>query len=189
MFTFRRWWNRHGSPIVATLAVLLLALFLRLTDGALINEIYQGIATPFQTKVDTEQLLVDAKIRDLEGQLLELKQQNKQLKKLLDYSRSQDVPTITAPIIGRSPDYWWQQVTLGRGGKEGINKGDTVIGIGGLVGRVVNATSHTSTVLLLSDPNSKIGAKVSRSGNLGYIQGTNASTVVMRFLKKSLTLK
>jgi rod shape-determining protein MreC len=86
--------------------------------------------------------------------------------------------------VGRSADYWWQQVTLGRGSQDGIKEGFVVTGIGGLVGRVISVTPHTSKVLLVSDPSSRVGASISRSRDMGLIKGQGDQTAVMQFFEK-----
>ena len=108
---------------------------------------------------------------------------------MLDYGESQLAEAITAPIIGRSADRWWSQVTLGRGSKDGIKPGYIVMGIGGVVGRVTQVTPHTSRVLLISDPVSRVGTVLSRNRQPGYIQGQDAQTVVMRFFAQVEDIK
>jgi rod shape-determining protein MreC len=143
--------------------------------------------SPFQSKQQLilEDRLTNARILELEQRVAELEQENKQFKQLIDYNNStkQSSPTI-APIIGRSIQGWWHQVTLGKGSKDGIQPGFIVSGIGGVVGRVIEVTPHTSRVALISDPNSRVGAVVSRSRHLGFVQGKDSQTLVMRFFTK-----
>ncbi len=44
----RRWWQKHGLPIVLTGLVIILAWFLRQSDGGLITEIYALVSRPFK---------------------------------------------------------------------------------------------------------------------------------------------
>jgi rod shape-determining protein MreC len=162
------------------------AWVLEQTGAASLTETYNFLISPFLSnqQLALEDKLTNARILELEQQVTELEQQNQQLAKFLDYSQKQQEPVITAPIIGRSADHWWQQVTLGKGKNDGIEKGFIVTGIGGLVGRVIQVTPNTSRVLLISDPNSRVGAVVSRSRHLGFIQGGSSQTVIMRFFTK-----
>jgi len=80
-----------------------------------------------------------------------LRSQNQKLKELLGYTAPQTPQGIAAPVVGRSADHWWQQVTLGRGTQAGIQVGLIVTAPGGLVGRVISVTPNTSRVLLISD--------------------------------------
>jgi rod shape-determining protein MreC len=62
--------------------------------------------------------------------------------------------------------------------------GDIATGPGGLVGRVINVTPNTSRILLLSDPSSQIGVKVSRSRSTGYVQGQAGTQATLYFFEK-----
>ena len=116
--------------------------------------------------------------------LAELEVQNEKFKQLLGYVEKQDQESIVAPVVGRSADHWWHQVTLARGSKDGVKVGYVVVGIGGLVGRVTTVTSHTSRVLLISDPTSKIGVTVSRTRDMGAMKGSGTDRALMHFFEK-----
>jgi rod shape-determining protein MreC len=116
--------------------------------------------------------------------VIELENQNRQLQSLLGYVRKNAEQGTVAPVIGRSADHWWQQITLGRGDRDGIKVGDVVMGNGGVVGRVTQVTPNTSRVLLVSDPTSQLGVTISRSRHMGYIRGQAANRVVMEFFDK-----
>lgn len=187
MFALRRVkWTRLGVRVVLTIAVLVIAWLVRQTHGAAIQEVYSWLVRPFHTESASvvEKKLTNARIVELEQQIAELETQNQQLKKLVGYFQPQKSSVITAPIIGRTPDDWWQQVILGRGSQEKIKEGFAVTGVGGLVGRVIEVTPHTSRVLLVSDPNSRVGAIVSRSRSMGLVKGRGSQIVVMEFFEK-----
>ncbi|MGK7872161.1 MAG: rod shape-determining protein MreC [Xenococcaceae cyanobacterium] len=186
MFIMRRWWDRHGLQMVLVGLVLSTAWFLRQTQGAAISELYYLVARPFQSEPTPARFdrLTNAHVLELEQRLAELESQNQKLQKLLGYFQAQKQPVITAPIVGRSADSWWKQVTLGRGSQDGIEVGFVVTGIGGLVGRVVHVTPHTSRVLLISDPTSRVGATISRNRYMGFIQGQGSQIAVMQFFEK-----
>ncbi|RMF22488.1 MAG: rod shape-determining protein MreC, partial [Cyanobacteria bacterium J083] len=128
--------------------------------------------------------LRNARIQELEEKIIELNQQNQQLKKLLKYTETIQEPVVTAVVIGRNSEYWWQEIIINRGSKDGIKPGYIVSSIGGLVGRVIHVTPHTSQVLLISNQNQKIGAAISRSRSLGLIKGENSQVAVMEFFDK-----
>ncbi|MGH2415658.1 MAG: rod shape-determining protein MreC, partial [Microcystaceae cyanobacterium] len=173
MLTVRRWWTRHALQIILAGVVLGGAWFLKQTQGAAVLEIYSLIVRPFQSESPSAQeaKLTNARIQELEQQVTELQQQNQHLQELLGYFKNQKQQVITAPIVGRSADAWWKQITLGRGSQDGIEVGAVVTGVGGLVGRVVEVTPHSSRVLLISDPTSRVGATITRSRSMGLIQG------------------
>lgn len=184
MFVIRRWWIRNWLPIVLAGLSLSTALYVRQTQGILLLELYQLLTRPFQFEPSPQDQLIDARITELEAQLVEIASQNQKLKELLNYQQKTQEKGILAPIIGRSADHWWQQILLGRGSRDGIKEGFVVTGTGGLVGRVMSVTPHTSRVLLLSDVSSRVGVTISRSRFMGYMQGKGENKAVMEFFDK-----
>ncbi len=154
------------------------------TQGAVLIETYQFITRPFQLGQPKEERLINARVLELQQRLVELESQNQKLKELLDYSQTQKSKGIVAPIMWRSPDHWWQQITLRRGSQDGIKVNSVVAGPGGLVGRVTQVTPNTSRVLLISDPTSKVGAVISRSRSMGFMRGQGSNRVVLQFFDK-----
>lgn len=184
MFTLRRWWDLYGVKIGLVAIVLSAAWGLRQTQASPVFEAYRLIARPFQGGVTNEDVLQDAYTRELEQKIIELEGQNQELEKLLGYVSPKLDEGIAAPIIGRSADHWWQQIVIGRGSLHGIQEGDTVVGTGGLVGRVTQVTPNTSRILLVSDPASRVGVTISRSRYMGFIRGQSEDRVVMEFFDK-----
>ncbi|WP_267384165.1 rod shape-determining protein MreC [Cyanobacterium sp. uoEpiScrs1] len=186
MLIVRRWYVRYGSKLMWAVVSVGVGWFFRQTQGAPILELYYWLSLPFKQTppVLLQERLTNARIQELEMHLAELERQNKQLRKLLGYFETQSQSVITAPIIGRSADDWWRQVILGRGSQDGVEVGFIVTGIGGIIGRVVDVTIHTSRVLLVSDPTSRVGATVSRSRTMGLVEGKGSQIVVMRFFEK-----
>ncbi|MGQ4646012.1 rod shape-determining protein MreC [Lyngbya aestuarii] len=185
MYIMRRWWDRHGIAIVLGGLTLSAAWVLRQTQGAAILEAYQLITLPFQSLPTQEERLEDAQLLELQQRLVELESQNQKLKELLGYVEAEKINGgIIAPIVGRSADHWWQQVTLGRGSQHGIKIGSVVMGAGGVVGRVVSTTPNSSRVLLISDSTSRVGSVISRSRSMGFIRGQGSNRAVMEFFDK-----
>jgi len=186
-----RWWDRYGFRTIIIIVALIVALGIKQTQAAFLSEAYYFVVSPFQSQAQLtlEDRLTNARILELEQNLVESEQQNRQLKQLLDYSEAKPDKTIAAPVIARSRDRWWSRVTLGKGSKDGVQPGYIVTGIGGLVGRVTHVTPHTSKVLLVGDNTSRVGAILSRSRQFGYITGKDSSTVVMQFFHQVAGIK
>jgi len=185
MYIIRRWWERHALQILLVSLALIAAWAIRQTQGAAIFEMYQVITRPFQSEPTQAERLGNARMLELQARVVELESQNQKLKELLDYAPPAEKRRgIAAPVVGRSADHWWQQVTLGRGSQVGIQVGFIVTAPGGLVGRVIGVTPNTSRVLLISDPSSQIGATISRSRYVGFLQGQSGSYAVMQFFDK-----
>jgi rod shape-determining protein MreC len=185
MFTLRRWWDRHRLQTLLIGLALGSALVLRQTHGTVLYETYELITRPFQPNLDRKTTLEGARLEELQQRLTEIESQNQQLRSLVGYTGQTKQPGITAPVVGRSADHWWQHLFLGRGSQDTIKAGDVVTAPGGLVGRIIKVTPNTSRVLLLSDPSSRTGVTISRSRNMGYIRGQSSNRAIMEFFDKN----
>jgi rod shape-determining protein MreC len=189
MYIIRRWWERYALTLVLVSLSFGTAWAIRHTQGAVVVEVYQVLTRPFQSSSNQGTYLYDARVQELETRIVELENKNQQLEELLGYvnqinNNASPQQAIAAPVIGRSADQWWQQITLGRGTQAGIQVGDIVTAPGGLVGRVTSVSFHTSRVLLISDPTSQLGVTISRSRFMGFLRGQSANYAVMQFFDK-----
>lgn len=189
MFALRRWWSRHAIKAGTVALAVLSAWGLRQTDGAALYEAYQLITSPLQPGLSQEQQFENSYILELQQRIIELESQNRKLEELAHYEKELSLSGITAAVIGREADHWWQHVVLNVGSQAGVAPGHVVTGPGGLVGRVVTVSPNTSRVLLISDPTSRVGAKVSRSRVMGVMRGQANNRVVMEFFDKSPDVK
>lgn len=184
MYTLRRWWDRNAIRLGVIGLTLGVAWTIRQTQGAAIFELYQASTRPFVRQEADPKPAKTVREQELEQRVLELQGENRKLQELLGYVSKYPNEGIAAPVIGRSADHWWQQITLGRGSRDGIKVGSIVSGDGGIVGRVIQVTPNTSRVLLISDPTSQVGVTISRSRFMGYIRGQAANRVIMEFFDK-----
>ncbi len=95
---------------------------------------------------------------------------------------------IPCDVVGYDPENLAHVVTLDRGALAGIGRDDGVLGTGGVVGRVVAVTPLTSTVLLITDPASKIPAVVQRGRWWGIATGTSAH-VALQYVSQDAKLR
>ena len=100
-----------------------------------------------------------------------LKKDNLRLRKILSLQESFNNDNITAAVISRKTGSWWRQIILNKGSKDGVEIGSTVIGPGGLLGRVDNTSLFTSSVTLITSPESKLGVWVDRIEINGLLIG------------------
>lgn len=67
-------------------------------------------------------------------------------------------------------------VSIDAGRSQGVQRGNGVLGPGGLVGEIVAVAANSSTVRLVSDPASSIGVRVLPSQEIGVLQGRGIAT-------------
>lgn len=98
--------------------------------------------------------------------------ENGELRDLLGLREQARAPLVAAEVIAREDGGgWWQTVRINRGANHRIRPGLPVIALEGLVGRTTNVTPNTSDVLLISDPNCKVGVRLSSEGTFGILRG------------------
>ncbi|QDP40746.1 rod shape-determining protein MreC [Radiobacillus deserti] len=100
----------------------------------------------------------------------ELKQDNEELQNVLDKTNSlRDFMPIQASVLARSPEKWFEQVTINKGKQDGVKANMAVITGDGMVGKIQTASEFTSTVQLLSgfDLSSRISVTVEREDQEG----------------------
>lgn len=69
----------------------------------------------------------------------------------------QGLGTVTAEVTAVGPSNFTATVSLDKGRSAGVSVGDPVVGAGGLIGRVVEASHSTATVQLITDGKSTVG--------------------------------
>ncbi|MCK5850884.1 MAG: rod shape-determining protein MreC [Kiritimatiellae bacterium] len=105
-------------------------------------------------------------------QLETLDSENEKLRKHLNFARGQEHRLIMCEVIGRGgASGWWRTLTVNMGSNEGIRPNMAVTTLEGLVGKTLEVTKLTSSVLLITDPNCKISCKFVRTGSFGIIKG------------------
>lgn len=114
----------------------------------------------------------------LESENTELKKEIENLKKELNITNVlSDYEYINATVITRNVSYWYNTLSIDKGKKDGIKDGMVVVNSSGIVGKISNATNHTSDVKLITanDTNNKISVSIISGDNKlnGVINGYN----------------
>lgn len=128
----------------------------------------------------------------LYAKLRELEAENSSLKNLLEAeSGLTDYQLRVAEVVTRSPDRWYQQVTINLGEKNGVKADMAVITAEGLVGRVKSVSQITAMVELLTDTNRKTNVSAMVLGDegqpvYGIIEGYDIEADALYFKKIDL---
>jgi rod shape-determining protein MreC len=107
-----------------------------------------------------------------------------QLDALLRLAGSGSYRIVPAQVvaIGPAQDYT-RTITIDAGARDGVLAQMTVLTGRGLVGTVVAVGPTTSTVVLIADRNSRVGARSAATSEIGVVSGDGTlDTVVMQFL-------
>ena len=122
----------------------------------------------------------------------ELRLENERLSKLLDLKRALPAHAphpVYCRVIGRSPLVWSRTFLIDKGTNEGIGVNMAVMSNVSLVGKVSEAGPSVSKVILITDPNSKIGALIQRTRQEGVLFGTSSGECRMKYLSMDTEVK
>lgn len=112
----------------------------------------------------------------------EYRQEAERLRELLDMKRVSGVTGPTARIIGRSTNAWDQSITIDLGSADGVQSGMTIMGATGVIGQVSRTSEHTSTVRLLTDPDSGAAVMIQSSRENGIVRGSMSGVLFLEDL-------
>ena len=165
-----RWW--HKKKIWIFFGIFLFLVFVRISKGSLYKDFFYFISKPFWPGQFQKEVILKSIDQESLIKLNLIKKDNIRLRKILSLQESSNNYNISAAVISRKTGGWWRQITLNKGSKDGVEIGNIVIGPGGLLGRVNNTSLFTSSVTLLTSPESKLGVWVDRSQTNGILVGS-----------------
>jgi rod shape-determining protein MreC len=124
------------------------------------------------------------------GEVASLQRQNDELRAQLSQAQAGDADAgqrasvlhlaagkyqvVTGTVIAAGGEYS-DTVTINAGSASGIAANETVLNGEGLVGTVVSVTASTATVQLATDAGAVVGVRISATGQIGSLVGTQRS--------------
>ena len=182
-----RWWHKKKSWTL--LGIFLFLVFVRISKGSLYKDFFYFISKPFWPGQSQKEIIIKSAEQETLIKLNLLKKDNKRLREILNLQKSPDKNNISAAVISRKTGSWWRQIILNKGSKDGVGIGNIVIGPGGLLGRVKNTSSFTSSVLLLTSPESKVAVWVDRIQINGLLVGSGDDYPTLILYSKDADIK
>ncbi len=164
-----RWWHKKKTWIL--FVIFLFLVFVRISKGSFYKDFYYFLSKPFWPSQFQKEVILKSVEQESLIKLNLLKKDNNRLREILSLNQSSSSDSISAAVISRKTGSWWRQIILNKGSKDGVEIGSTVIGPGGLLGRVNNTSLFTSSVTLLTSPESKVGVWVDRIQINGLLVG------------------
>ncbi len=182
-----RWWHKKKSWIF--FGVFLFLLFVRISKGSIYKDFYYFISKPFWPGEFQKEVILNSINKEYLIKLNLLNKDNIRLRELLSLQESSSKDNISAAVISRKTGGWWRQIILNKGSKDGVEIGNTVIGPGGLLGRVSDTSLLTSSVTLITSPESKLGVWVERLQINGLLVGLGDEFPSLILYSKDVDLK
>lgn len=129
---------------------------------------------------------------ELKRQVMTLRSENDRLKEavaldlrlreIFKYRETVPWRSTAAGIVAYNGSLWAQTVTVNKGVSDGIVKDLAVITPAGVVGRIVELGTETSTVLLATDVRSDIDVFVERSRIKGVVEGNGSDGMILKYI-------
>ena len=181
-----RWW--HRKKYWGLLIFLLFLIFVRISKGSLYKDFYFLISKPFWPGQFQREVLTKSVEQEFLIRFKQLEKDNKRLREILSLQRLSDSESISATVISRKTGSWWRQIILNKGVKDGVEVGSFVVGPGGLLGRVNNTSLFTSSVTLLTSPESKVGVWIEKIQSHGLLVGLGNDHPKVIFYNKDVDI-
>ena len=115
-------------------------------------------------------------------------QENRQLKKMLNFIENQPLNFLTANVVGYNFGLPTQSITLDIGRKEGVVKNQTVMDENGLLGKTIKISDHVALTQLITDKNFRVSVRIGQERALGLFIPTHGKYGILEGVRKSLPL-
>src|SRR5947209_15745976 len=163
----------------------LLAPFL--TGGSGLNKQITSVRTGLKSldQLERENTALQVENRELRATnqgLRDAENEVNRLRHALNYRERSVFKLIAAEIVARDSSTWWRTVTINRGKRDDIEIDMPVATEEGLIGKITTVKDSDSFLLLVSDENCRIAAKVEGSGEQGIVTGERVTTGLSPFL-------
>ena len=93
------------------------------------------------------------------------------LREILELRPVLPFPTMTAQVIAREGVPWFRNITIDKGLSDGVTLSAPVLGVGGVMGRVVEVGPRAAKVQLLLDRDCGVGVRIERTRTTGVVAG------------------
>ena len=124
-----------------------------------------------------------------QSEALTLAAENSTLRKMLKFVPEKGTATTAARVISDPGGVFAQSVLVNAGMAVGVGRGDAVVSVEGLVGRVAESGHKSARVLLITDFNSRIPVISEKKRVRGILIGDNRPTPRLAFLPNNNGLK
>lgn len=115
-------------------------------------------------------------------QLSEQAAESSRLRTLFEFKNQFPLQTVAAEVIASSPGEGSNSIFISKGVDAGVTSDLAVITPEGIIGKTIAVFSHSSQVLLLTDPSSGVGVMLEKSRIQGVLKGDRQSLCLVRYI-------
>jgi rod shape-determining protein MreC len=137
-----------------------------------IGSFFSNVIRAGSLRAENEALQAElARLRTQLQQSSELRQQHAELLRLVQLEEDVGVQGFGARVVAEGPSNYEWTVVVDKGSADGVYEDMPVMSGAGLVGRVVRTAPSAAQVMLITDPDSFVTARLADSGEIGQLQG------------------
>ena len=130
-----------------------------------------------------------SEMKYIELQYKYLKRENDELRAQLKFHSESEFDSIFVTTYNDSSTPFVKSALVNAGKKDGVKEDYAVITSSGLVGRIIQAGSETSRILLLNDLNSRIPVVIYPSKTRAILRGDNTTSPYLAFFSGNTTFE
>ena len=166
------------QPIRAAIATALYpAQWLALQPVRAVKEVSAYFASLSQAQQDSEEARKKLALQSLRaGQVEQLTQENKRLRKLLELREQLAIPLLAAEVLYDAADPYSRKVIIDKGMTQGVDLGSPVLDEAGVLGQVTRVHPLVSEVTLVIDRDLAIPVLNVRTGARSVAYGDSSSS-------------
>ncbi len=179
-----RWIDRSIGTVIRPIQTLVLWTEKLSTEGtAKLGDLVRAREENIKLKAERTMFLLQLQ------RLQELEVENDRLKNQMGFQKQKTLELKAARVISRDLSLFFRSLEIDLGSNQGIEKGMAIVSSLGVVGRVFKVQEDRSTVLLLSDLNSRIDGTVQRSRTAVIVGGTIQGALRLEMLPRRADLQ
>ena len=107
-----------------------------------------------------KQLVLEAQLSKFQA----LEAENRRIRELLSSAKSLSERVLIAEIVAINQDPYRHQITLNKGTRDGVYRGQALVDATGILGQIIEVGPGTSQALLITDPDHGIPVEINRTG-------------------------
>jgi rod shape-determining protein MreC len=137
-----------------------------------IDEIGKPVRQPAEIEEENQRLFTEvAELRIYRQEVEKMRLENEEFRRLFAYKASSPFELIPAKMVKRTAATWWSSIVIDKGHGDGVATDAPVLTDVGLVGKTTQVTEHRSVVILLTDEQCRVAARVEGTFERGILMG------------------
>ena len=115
----------------------------------------------------------------------EIRSENERLRLMLDFEEAhKEFSLYPASLFAQDISLVFKTAIIDKGSRNGFFVNMPIVNPDGVAGRVVAVSSHTSQILLVTDPNSAIPALIASTRVKGIVKGTGGENLRLEYVRR-----